>query len=931
MMNSLRFFIMLVLLLILSTGLIYGGTTGKISGQVIDVENGEPLPGVNVIIVGTSLGAATDLNGNYFILNIPPGIYSVQATMIGYEKIIKKDVRAIVDRSIGLDFSMKIEIIAGTTVTVVAERPLIEKDITSKTTYLDFEKFQNMPVTDFTQAIAVQAGMTTGDGGELHLRGGRAGEIAYMIDGVLVQDPYFKSGASSFELDKYTIQEMQLITGAFSAEYGQAMSGIINIVTKDPDIHDYHGRIEYRSQNLVESPYQQADWMLHTDLFDVPEGEEAEYRDKWRLYSSEGETSHSQLPGDDVGVSEFKNYDFTEIPGVGKLPEIFGSPMHGYYVANLTGPVPFMKHLSFFVTGRYDNFRSRYSFGYDATREINGKFIYNLTDFKIKYNAHITRRYYKPYSHRWRYNPDGYEARQRFADRHLFEITHTISPRTFYTTRLYYEKHYHLDHNPNRKFKISDYPAAIYNNPDKLDSVIAVDSDWEKYLSTSDGWYYEGDRGRYEENITETFTLKFDLISQISLNHQLKFGFEGKKHDINRDRWRYIWPGSAHYVEIYDKHPKEFASYIQDKMEYQRFVMNVGLRFDYFDANATMFEDIFKPGTLDPETGEWIPAEEKMVDPQIHYSPRIGIAYPITDRMTFSSNYGHFYEIPRFYDMFKHHDATSVGDPLLGNPSIKSQKTVTYEFGLKYSFAPGWIFEVSAYFKDITNLASSTYKNFYPYDFTVYENSDYASTKGIELTIEKKYGQYVSGILNYTFSVARGNESASGDGYDLYRGEDVTMRPNREFYLDFDRRHDISMNVVLNTPDKFGPPIGNFYLLGDMNISIIGQLASGLPYTPYFDDELGSIFIEQNTGRKPWTKTVDLHAHKGFQIYKKLKIETFIMIRNLFNTVNTRYVWSRTGDHWNAGPKSSYSQDRQHDPSRILALRSISIGARFLF
>ncbi len=907
------------------------GTTGKIRGVVKDADTGEPLPGVNVVLKGTNLGAATDMDGYFIILNIPPGTYDVEASMIGYQKVVKTGVPVRTDLATEVNFRLKVQAIEGEAVEVVAKRPMINKDETNKTVIMDFTTFTDMPIQDFDEAVAAQAGVVRDESGDLHLRGGRAGEIAYMIDGVLVQDPFYKSGGASIMLDKYVIQELQMLTGAYGAEYGQAMSGVINIVTRDGSFTKYSGRLEYESHWLEDSPYRKVDWMLSSDLVDVPPGKENEYRDALRWYRVD-DTSFSTTPTpiDSIGVSQYKVPKFESIPTVGKLPTLFGSPLYGLFTGNLSGPIPFIKNLSFFVAGRYSNYYSHLPFGYDARRELNAKLNYQHRWFKMKFSYQQSRRYYKPYSHRWKYRPWALEDRQSIIDRYMVEFIHTISAKTFYNLRIsrYYHRYYRF--NPNRKFKISDLPPEIYNDAARLDSMLNLYSDWERSSSNSDGFYVQGDRGRYEDNRVTTYSVRFDLVSQVSKRHEIKTGLLYKYHDVWRDRWRYPWPGSAHYIEIFERYPVEFAAYAQDKMEYDRFVLNFGLRYEYFDPRATMWEDIYTPGYLD-STGQWIPAPEEPAPAQQHISPRLGIAYPVTQHLVFYTSYGHYYEVPSFYNMYKHHDVTTGGSPLLGNPKIKSQKTVQYEFGIKLQLAQNWAFDVNAYFKDITYLAGSTYRLVFPYNFTVFDNSDYASVKGIDFTLERKTGRFFTAMFNYSLSVARGNESSASDGYNYYRGVDVTLRPNREYYLDFDRRHTISLNAIVKTPRNYGTEWMGFRPFARWHFNLLVQVASGLPYTPFVEEQTENVFLERNTGRKPWFAQVDLRVQKRIGIWENVDVVGFLVVKNLFNRLNQNYVWSRTGKAWDAGPTSSYSQDRIHNPGNVGIPRLTSVGIRFLF
>ncbi|MFC2088908.1 carboxypeptidase-like regulatory domain-containing protein, partial [Calditrichota bacterium] len=426
--------------LFLQLTLLFAGTTGKIAGIIKDQDNSEPLVGVNVVVDGTGLGAATDLDGIYIIMNVPPGLYNVQAIMLGYKTVSQENIQVYTDLTSKADFDLEISIFEGETIIVQAERPLVKRDETSKTAILDFQVFSEMPIQEVSEAIAAQSGITTDEAGNLHLRGGRSGEVAYMIDGILVQDPFYKSGAAGVLLDKYLIQELQVMTGAFSAEYGQAMSGVINVVTKEGTTQKYSGRIEYESHWLNESPYRKQDWILSSDLVDIPAGQENEYRDALRWYRWSNENPDSLVSSltqyDPVGFSKYNVPNFESIPGTGDLPKIFGTPLTGYYTASLSGPIPFIDNLSFFMSGRYSNYYSHLQFGYDANRDLNIKLTYRLDDIKINSTIQRSRRYYKPYSHQWKYNPQGYEDRKDIVDRESVELTHVLGEKTFYTVRL---------------------------------------------------------------------------------------------------------------------------------------------------------------------------------------------------------------------------------------------------------------------------------------------------------------------------------------------------------------------------------------------------------------------------------------------------------------------------------------------------------------
>ena len=198
----------LALALLLFAGffdLAIAGSTGKIAGKIVDAKSKEPLVGVNVVIAGTSMGAATDIDGNYTILNIPPNTYTLKATLLGYGHVTINNVRVSLDLTTKQDFELAESAVEQNEVVIVAERPMIQKDLTAKTSVVSADQIAALPVTEVSQVISLQAGFVAGS-----LRGGRTGEVAYWIDGVPVTDVY--DGSQVVEVNKNSIQELQVIS-----------------------------------------------------------------------------------------------------------------------------------------------------------------------------------------------------------------------------------------------------------------------------------------------------------------------------------------------------------------------------------------------------------------------------------------------------------------------------------------------------------------------------------------------------------------------------------------------------------------------------------------------------------------------------------------------------------------------------------------------
>jgi hypothetical protein len=224
------------------TGIIFG-SNGKIMGTVNQKTNGEPAVGVNIILVDSYLGAATDQNGRFSILNVPPGTYSLRADAIGFASVVVQNVRVTTSQTTELNIKLEESVVKGQEVTVVAERPLVQKDLTASQRVTTAKEIQDMPVESFLGVLTTHAGVNQSAGGALHVRGGRSNEGGYFIDGVSVSNPFF-TNSLAVSVSNKALEEMKLVSGAFNAEYGNAMSGVVNVKIKDGG-KKYDGSVSY--------------------------------------------------------------------------------------------------------------------------------------------------------------------------------------------------------------------------------------------------------------------------------------------------------------------------------------------------------------------------------------------------------------------------------------------------------------------------------------------------------------------------------------------------------------------------------------------------------------------------------------------------------------------------------------------------------------
>ncbi|NQT63545.1 MAG: TonB-dependent receptor [Candidatus Marinimicrobia bacterium] len=344
------------LILLIGAQFLYSGTAGKLTGRVTDQSTGEALIGVNVFLPATSQGGATDLDGNFYILNIAPGEYQLRCSMIGYSEQVIDGIRIMIDLTTTQDVQMTLSIIEGDVVTVTADRSMIQADITHAQANISSAELEALPVESFQAAVSLQAGVVVDGAGAIHIRGGRSSEVAYLIDGIPVTNSYGQNMGVGIENN--AIQELQVISGTFNAEYGQAMSGIINIITKDGSLNDYSGELSYRYGRYIST-----DPGIYLGI----------------------------IPGD---LALKDDIDITKVDIFGTNQDVFTPQGRHDFQWSMSGPVPGLsKSTSFFTSGRYEDLAGRLygvrrfntdSFYWDNTNSMpieNGEYFSDYIDY----------------------------------------------------------------------------------------------------------------------------------------------------------------------------------------------------------------------------------------------------------------------------------------------------------------------------------------------------------------------------------------------------------------------------------------------------------------------------------------------------------------------------------------------------------------------
>ena len=903
-MNKKNIFTVLTLLLILVFSNAFAQTTGKIAGRVINKETGDPLIGCNIIIEGAQNGAAADSKGEFFIINMHPGLYNVIANSIGYGSVKMEDIRVSVNSTTNLIFELLPEAIQGEVVVVTAKQMTIKKDQTSSIRNVSADEIQNLPVESISQIVEMQPGVVGS-----HFRGGRSSESSFMIDGVMVTES-FNHTSAVVEVTPDAVEDMEVITGTFNAEYGNAMSGVVNVVTKEGR-DKFSGSASANIGNYVTA---------NDDIF--------------------------------VGIenSDIRIQDFT---------------------FNLSGPV-IRKHINFLIDTRYvknrghlnginmfnvddySDFRSYPDGHWISAANGNGEYVDMDVNENIYLMGKLTARPFsmiktsliytlnksesQGYSHAHFYNPDGRSTNHNTSNMVAFHLNHSLNRKAFYTLKLSYTG-----------YENGNY---MYKNP--LDSRYIHDQ-----YSNVTGQYFStgGQQKGHSIRSEDKLGAKFDLTWQINNNHSIKTGvdfsqitldqqyqsirnqYEGSDMEAvfvtdsitNERKYPNYIPevraDSTVYSDIYTKEPIQFAAYLQDKMEFDNMVVNIGVRFDYFDPNTVYPTDWRNPANQDYFEDESRMSKYPDVKPTYSLSPRLGLSYKLGEYALLRFSYGHFLQTPPLNYFYQNHAFRITELGTVGNPLLEPQKTISYETGLWLQLTQNMNFEVAVFYRDIYELLSSRIN--YTYSqirYGLFDNKDYGNVRGLEFKYSALFGGF-SLNANYSLQYTRG--VADSPELAFSRAGNDQDPVNKLIPLGWDQRHTLNIVAGYNT-ENFGS-------------SVLCKYSSGMPYswTPITESPLAMINLLPNNERRPSKFNVDLQAYYNLMTIGGVKMKVTLLTYNLLDRLNENWVNSQTGRAYTAiiRPidesvyRSNFSEleDVVQNPSMYSAPRSVKLGLVFQF
>ena len=866
---------LITLLLLCLVGKTYPGTTGKISGIVTDKNSGKPLPAVNIIVMGTRLGAATNLKGEYHIIQVPPGNYTLKATMMGYATVITKNVQVQVDLTTSINFQLSESAIEGEEVIVTAKRPLIQKDLTASKRSTSKEEMQFIPnaenamdvvslmpgtiISNTERVLDVGGGHTLKAQDEnvknIHIRGGGGGGVLFQIDGMPVNHPIF-GGHSVLDIDIKAVEEIEVLTGGFNAEYGEAQSGVINIVTRE-------GSDTY-STNVA----------LKTDMIGSQKNEEGSQ------YGS------FYLEGPELLTSKL-------FPAIGlKIPSKTTMFLSGSFRRTNTAFNNHRTRASNKVWGLFnikDKQHNDYTF--------NAKIVHKLSDnHKLTLNYQRNDSWWSSYNWAAKNIPDSLGSSKSINDYAVMGFTHTLSPNTFYTLNISYLQVKYFS--SLKGMSPADFWYWTYDKTSNSYKYVGanffVDVDHDGFIDIGLG-------NDYRNDLSKVLTAKFDITCQINKTNLVKAGFEIQHkslsyRNIQQGGWyltdygQYVfndgpevpkpegpYPEYGLFRWVFDAYPRQGSWYIQDKIERSGLIINAGLRYDWFMPGPSV------------EKKRYIEQWETVTGLDLnlkkfkgYLSPRLGISFPISVKTVMYFSYGHFQQMPNGESLYR----DPYSRDFCGNPNLEPEKTVAYEYGFAYQFLPNLAIDIKGYSKDISNtVVNGQVQPEKRRAIWLAQNMGYGRARGLEINLKKRHSDYTSGILTYTLQWANGYSSSP---YQLYQLSQTDMPlPIREQRLDWDVRHQILLQFTFAVPENEHLNLFGLKVPGNWNMTFNTTFRSGNPYTP------GSTayYIPPNSKTADFVTNTDLRFEKKWQV-AKIKLGITIDIMNLFDRLNSSTYWA---------------------------------------
>ncbi|MCX6139059.1 MAG: TonB-dependent receptor [Ignavibacteriales bacterium] len=947
---------------------------GKIRGKVVDSGSKEPLIGANVALLSTTFGASTDINGDFTIVNVPAGTYTLRATFVGYSSMTISNIRVNNDLTTTLDFRLVAETVSIQGIDIVAERPLVNKNATNAVRITTGENISQLPVRTVNDIIALSPGVVLKDN-TVFIRGGRRDEVGFYLEGVSVTNPMIGGNAVSIVQD--AIEEIQVQAGGYNAEFGGANSGIVQQQLKT-GTSDWKGSAQFITDNVTFKSKENsfdgkkqlgAYWYGYNEFTGTLGGPVVDERIKFfGLFNYLYQRDQNPQPYPGINVGTITGQTGNQINLVYPAGALKKNPLERY---NSTGT----------LTLDYKPVMVRTSGTYTSSTQFNA---YNSST-----NAGAIANLL---------NTDRIEQVDVRNGSGNIKLTHFLNSNTFYEVSggYFYQTQNNFD--PLLKDNFLSYGDSVAN--------AAVGVNWQRtandlssgqigrYLSPTRLMIFDqqfnaaGDVvSGYAKTKRENLTFAGSLSTQIGSQHSVKVGGEYQRYSIrnyafnNRsvmslagllstndalpandpnkvsreqvlinagvDNYGYdVFGNERDNDDLFGpKHPVFASFYIQDKIEYNDLIINAGVRYDYINTHNKMFTDPLHPeNTINRFTGEINPAGLREVSSYSGVSPRIGLSFPVTDRTVFHTQFGQFVQQTRLRDIYQGLYLTAAnvrGGFFINLPvgfDVRPTRTTQYEVGFTQQVGEIASFDITGYYKDIKDQVIYEEQNTGDGSplgaYYVYKNGDYATTKGVEITFTMRREKRLQINSSLSFQDAQGTGSFPNSNRGIVGAplDNVTQfKPQYVSPLEFNNAIAGSINIDYRFGKNDGGPI-----LEQLGVAALLTFNSGHPYTRGIGGQdlegearSRSPIEPLNSSTTPWVFQVNVRVDKSFAILDRLSANVFVDVINLFDIKNVQNVFLRTGtttdDGYLNNPDLGQKLIQSYGPQYAPVYRSINI------
>ena len=968
--------------------------SGKIAGTVTDAASGEPLPGVNVVIEGTTQGATTNVEGAYTILNVRPGEYALRASFVGYADQVVQGVGVNIDLTTEVDIALQEETFGLDEVTVTATAPIIQRDLSGSQRNINSVEIlegRYQRINDVLRS-QVSVGAVGAYNDRPEIRGSNLEESKFIVDGVEQNDALTNRPYTSVNLD--AVEEVQVLTGGFSAEYGDLRSGVVNVVTKSGG-EQYSGsaNVQYSRPGLKHfgpMPYGHESSVVRPFADPMMAFQENDFFDGWvdEAADPSRDPQHQGSPGELYALWLWRHRSQDSIDKLREIQErgMVEGPNGAEYPVNVQfadgvdadefvfhetgdmpdynasftfgGPVPLLEPVKFFLS--YDQSQTEYVSAFPepafTDRNFRAKLTTNLTpETRLDVSGFFGRVRggdggqgtgltgfiaSNPYrslggSNKFWYSHCAVPAQQ---SRQIYnaQLTHTFNTNTFAELSF---SHNRVDYEMLNDVRETLPIAAVEGQTSALQGLLGTDADLDAnggrdyaLIKIGDQWYDEAPNGyspvwwvdvtgyyrmsscnvRYNETNTRTYDFTGSMTSQIGQHNLVKAGFQFGQEQIYQD-YRALDPSvNGGSVQISDVDQYNLALYAQDKLEYEGFVANLGLRLEGWilgefpvlggEGEGGPYSSALLAGntTTVDENGEVVYALQELAPQErvAHWrlSPRLGISHPITNAAKVFFNYGHMYQLANASQLYNIQYNTRQGNRIgsIGNPRLAPPRTIMYELGYEHNLFNAALLRLTGYYKDVNAEVDGA--SFQPLGQPGYGrnlNQEFEDIRGFEFftELQRDVLPFVSGFASLNWLV----KSEGKYGNNVFFEDPVQQpRPENTQVSEPDVRPIFKTSLSFNTPEDFGPDAAGFSLFGGISANVLYTWQRGRQFTW---NPAGIALVDNNLRWSNYQRW-DLRITKELVSQGSVRASLYFDVTNLFNQRNLQF-WSGNEDVFN--------------------------------